>query len=156
MSAELQQTIIQMMPQRQPPDIAAVINQPIKRFGHQTIAPFVAGLTLQASADTRITLEAYQKRYTDYPVARDYPQLSPVTPPNTTRKPKRAPRSCSKIPAFSPANTRVIARKVSCGQKTPRGAAAWEILASLAATCAQRAEDFVEFLAPRLRLSPEG
>ena len=50
----------------------------------------------------------------------------------------------------------VIARKVSCGQKTPRGAAAWEILASLAATCAQRAEDFVEFLAPRLRLSPEG
>jgi len=31
----------------------------------------------------------------------------------------------------------VIARKVSCGNKTPKGAHVWEILASLAATCAQ-------------------
>ncbi|WP_160164440.1 transposase [Pedosphaera parvula] len=29
----------------------------------------------------------------------------------------------------------VIARKVSCGNKTPKGAHSWEILTSLAATC---------------------
>jgi hypothetical protein len=50
----------------------------------------------------------------------------------------------------------VIARKLSCGNKTARGSSAWEILASLAATCTQRATDFVAFLAPHLRLAPEG
>ena len=50
----------------------------------------------------------------------------------------------------------VIARKLSCGNKTARGSAAWQTLASLAATCAQRSSDFVAFLAPRLRLRPEG
>jgi hypothetical protein len=33
----------------------------------------------------------------------------------------------------------VIARKVSCGNKTPQGAHTWEILTSLAATCVQQA-----------------
>jgi hypothetical protein len=37
---------------------------------------FVSGLTLQPSPTTRITVEAYHKRYAMYPVARDYPQLS--------------------------------------------------------------------------------
>jgi transposase len=50
----------------------------------------------------------------------------------------------------------VIARKLSCGNKTVRGAAAWQLLASLAATCSQRAQDFASFLAPRLRLIPGG
>ena len=50
----------------------------------------------------------------------------------------------------------VIARKLSCGNKTARGSAAWEVLASLAATCTQRATDFVAFLVPHLRLAPEG
>jgi transposase len=36
----------------------------------------------------------------------------------------------------------VIARKVSCGNKTPQGAHTWEILTSLAATCAQQAQSF--------------
>lgn len=47
----------------------------------------------------------------------------------------------------------VIARKLSCGNKTERGARTWEILASLAATCAQRGQDFVEFLRPALQLN---
>jgi transposase len=47
----------------------------------------------------------------------------------------------------------VIARKLSCGNKTPRGKAAWEILTSLAVTCDQRGEDIVEFLRPRLGLA---
>ncbi len=40
----------------------------------------------------------------------------------------------------------VIARKVSCGNKTPRGAHTWEILASLAATCVQRTESFAQLV----------
>jgi transposase len=41
----------------------------------------------------------------------------------------------------------VIARKISCGNKTPNGAQTWQILASLAATCAQRATSFIAALA---------
>jgi transposase len=50
----------------------------------------------------------------------------------------------------------VIARKLSCGNKTANGSAAWQTLASLAATCTQRATDFTTFLAPHLRLDPGG
>src|ERR1700719_1894446 len=41
----------------------------------------------------------------------------------------------------------VIARKISCGNKTPKGARTWQILASLAATCAQRTTSFIAELA---------
>ena len=41
----------------------------------------------------------------------------------------------------------VIARKISCGNKTPKGAQTWQILTSLAATCAQRATSFIAALA---------
>lgn len=47
----------------------------------------------------------------------------------------------------------VIARKLSCGNKTERGAHTWEILTSLAATCRQRSKDFVTFLRPHLILT---
>ena len=47
----------------------------------------------------------------------------------------------------------VIARKLSCGQKTRAGADAWEVLASLGATCRQRTENFIDFLAARLPLA---
>ena len=64
-------------------------------------------------------------------------------------------------PAVEPTNNRaeralrpaVIARKLSCGNKTERGAHTWEILTSLAATCRQRSEDFVTFLRPHLILT---
>jgi hypothetical protein len=46
----------------------------------------------------------------------------------------------------------VIARKLSCGNKTRRGKNTWEILTSLAATCHQRGQDFVNFLGPMLAL----
>lgn len=46
----------------------------------------------------------------------------------------------------------VIARKLSCGNKTRRGKRTWEILTSLAATCHQRGQDFVEYLRPSLVL----
>ena len=38
----------------------------------------------------------------------------------------------------------VIARKISCGNKTASGARTWEILTSLAATCALRGESFAK------------
>jgi hypothetical protein len=41
----------------------------------------------------------------------------------------------------------VIARKISCGNKTQKGARTWQILASLVATCAQRATSFIAQLA---------
>src|ERR1700724_835905 len=41
----------------------------------------------------------------------------------------------------------VIARKISCGNKTQKGARTWQILTSLAATCAQRTTSFIAQLA---------
>ncbi len=46
----------------------------------------------------------------------------------------------------------VIARKLSCGNKTQAGKRTWEILASLGATCRQRGDDLVEHLRPYLIL----
>jgi transposase len=48
----------------------------------------------------------------------------------------------------------VIARKVSCGNKTPRGARTFEVLASLAATCAQQGESFANMVRKAAVLSP--
>ena len=47
----------------------------------------------------------------------------------------------------------VIARKVSCGNKTSRGAHTWEILTSLAATCVQRSESFTQLVSQTALLS---
>jgi hypothetical protein len=41
----------------------------------------------------------------------------------------------------------VISRKLSCGNKTEAGAKTWEILASLAATCAQQGQSFIDYVA---------
>ena len=46
----------------------------------------------------------------------------------------------------------VIARKISCGNKTEKGAAAWQVLASLAATCRQEGRSFIPFVAERVPL----
>jgi len=48
----------------------------------------------------------------------------------------------------------VIARKLSCGNKTPAGARTWEILASVAATCHQRGESFLDLVTAHARLLP--
>lgn len=47
----------------------------------------------------------------------------------------------------------VIARKVSCGNRTERGARTWEILASLAATCIQQGNSFRDLVASAARLN---
>jgi len=70
---------------------------------------------------------------------------------------------CLYEPAAEPTNNRaeralrpaVITRKLSCGNKTPRGKRCWEILASLAATAQQRSEDIVETITRSLSLAPQ-
>lgn len=48
----------------------------------------------------------------------------------------------------------VIRRKLSCGNKTPPGARTFEVRASLAATCRQRKEDFLQRALPSARFPP--
>jgi transposase len=48
----------------------------------------------------------------------------------------------------------VIARKISCGNKTDKGAAAWAVLASLSATCRQTGRRFTDFISQRVILQP--
>lgn len=70
---------------------------------------------------------------------------------------------CLYDPAAEPTNNRaeralrpaVIARKLSCGNKTDRGRRAFEILASLAATAEQQARDFLADLTAQLPLAPQ-
>jgi hypothetical protein len=49
----------------------------------------------------------------------------------------------------------VIARKISCGNKTERGRDCWQILSSIGATCQQQAVDFIEYLSSKLPLTAE-
>jgi hypothetical protein len=70
---------------------------------------------------------------------------------------------CLDEPAAEPTNNRaeralrpaVIARKLSCGNKTRRGKRCWEILASLAVTTQQRSDDFLENITRSLSLQPQ-
>ena len=48
----------------------------------------------------------------------------------------------------------VIARKISCGNKTSAGAQAWQALASIAATCRQTGRSFIQFISERVLLQP--
>lgn len=48
----------------------------------------------------------------------------------------------------------VIARKISCGNRTERGARTWEILASLSATFSQRQKSFRDLVAQTARFQP--
>jgi hypothetical protein len=48
----------------------------------------------------------------------------------------------------------VIARKVSCGQRTLNGADAWQVPASLAASAKQTASSFIEIIAARCSFIP--
>jgi hypothetical protein len=47
----------------------------------------------------------------------------------------------------------VIARKISCGNKTDRGRLTWQILASLAATCTQRGNALIDYLTNSVTLA---
>ena len=50
----------------------------------------------------------------------------------------------------------VIARKISCGNKTDRGRRTWQVLASLAATGVQRGEDLIDYLITQMLCPAKG
>jgi hypothetical protein len=70
---------------------------------------------------------------------------------------------CLDDPLAEPTNNRaerdlrpaIISRKISCGNKTERGKAAWERLRSLSVTVAKQGGNFVATLCPYLRLAAE-
>ena len=67
--------------------------------------------------------------------------------------PEVAPTNNAAERALRPA---VIARKISCGNRTITGKQTWEILASLAASCAQDGErDFADLIRRAARLAPQ-
>ena len=93
---------------------------------------------------------------------RSPPEAEEVAFRNRLAKQRNHLLGCLGEPAAEPTNNRaeralrpaVIARKLSCGNRTKRGRDAWQILTSLAATCQQRGHDFADYLAARLLLSP--
>ena len=68
---------------------------------------------------------------------------------------------CLDEPAAEPTNNRaersfrwaVMARKLSCGNKTESGAKCFEVLASLGRTCMERGRDFVSYLVGALPMN---
>lgn len=80
---------------------------------------------------------------------------------NRLRKRKASLLTCLEVEGVDPTNNlaerqlrpAVIARKLSCGHKSKAGAEAWQTLASLAATAAQRGSDFVELIRPPLAVA---
>ena len=115
-----------------------------------------SSLAVEAFAAERSRIAAAAERLLEEPVER--PQEAAIR--NRLAKQREHLLVCLEEPAAEPTNNRaeralrpaVIARKLSCGNKTRRGKHAWEILASLAQTCAQTGQDFVEYLAPKLTL----
>lgn len=49
----------------------------------------------------------------------------------------------------------MIDRKLPCGNKTERGARAWEILRSVTAPLHKQGSDMLDSLTPKLRLAPD-
>jgi hypothetical protein len=112
----------------------------------------------QAHRQVITRLEAWRDRLLDHTPR----QPGELAVHNRLDKQRAHLLGCLEEPAAEPTNNRaeralrpaVIARKLSCGNKTLQGKQAWEILTSLAATCRQRDLDLVELLASRMTLAP--
>ena len=69
--------------------------------------------------------------------------------------------TCLQDPHVEPTNNRaerslrpaVIARKLSCGNRTILGKQTWEIIHTLAVTCHQKAQPLIDYLTPKLQLA---
>jgi len=85
-------------------------------------------------------------------------QAGDVAVRNRLSKQRKYLLRCLYEPCAEPTNNRaeralhsaVIARKVSCGNKTECGRDCWQILASIGVTCQQRMTDFIEYINPCL------
>lgn len=113
-------------------------------------------LSADRFAELRQRLEDWCARLLHQPVT----QPGDVAVQNRLLKQWRHLLGCLEEPAAEPTNNRaeralrpaVIARKLSCGNKTEAGRTTWQTLTSLAATCRQQRESFIDYLAPRLPL----
>ncbi len=107
-------------------------------------------------AERRAYLDAWVDRLLAHPCT----QPGDAAVQNRLRKQRMHLLGCLSELAAEPTNNRaerslrpaVIARKLSCGNKTDRGRRTWQILTSLAETCRQRTQDFAHFVTPRLIL----
>ena len=99
----------------------------------------------------RTALESWCDRL----LSEDRKQAGDLAIQERLRKQRESLFGCLYEPAAEPTNNRaerahrwaVIARKLSCGNKTDAGKRCFEVLASLAQTCSQRGHDFVSYLA---------
>ena len=82
----------------------------------------------------------------------DNPCADDESSPGADEEPAAEPTNNRAERALRPA---VIARKLSCGNKTPRGKRCWEVLTSLTATAQQNSQDIVELIARSLSLQPQ-
>jgi transposase len=118
-----------------------------------------AELGEETFAEKRARLEKAVDELLDEPRS----QCGDVAIQNRLRKQRPHLLGCLYEPAAEPTNNRaerslrpaVIARKVSCGNKTEQGCRTWEVLTSLGTTLRQRAKDFVAFLTSRLPLASQ-
>lgn len=108
-------------------------------------------------AQEKSRLVVWADRLLDHPCT----QSGDVAVQNRLLKQQAHLLGCLEDTAAEPTNNRaeralrpaVIARKLSCGNKTEAGRQCWQILASVAATCDGLSTDFADFLAARLPLA---
>jgi hypothetical protein len=115
----------------------------------------------QISAAQFLQQKSELSEWADRLLQRPCTQPGDVAVQNRLLKQRAHLLGCLDDTAAEPTNNRaeralrpaVIARKLSCGNKTDSGRQCWQILVSLAATCEQLSMDFVDFLAARLPLA---
>jgi hypothetical protein len=128
---------------------------------------FFVAVNAIAKCRAAMRAEEYDERcrhlqaWCDRLLATEVSQPGDVSVRNRLAKQREHLLGCLNEPAAEPTNNRaeralrpaVIARKVSCGNKTIAGKHCWEILTSLAVTCRQRLQDVVDSWAARLPLA---
>jgi len=113
------------------------------------------------SAEDFVAKREVMERWRDDLLGRAVGQSGDVSVRNRLVKQRAHLLGCLYEPAAEPTNNRaeralrpaVIARKVSCGNKTERGRDCWQILSSIGVTCRQQAVDFVAYLSAHLPLT---
>ena len=144
----------------------ALREKPDSRFLQQVRA-LLKGTALLHHAREQMTPQGYAEMVASAEASLDR-LLAPPYPPgaeekvaNRLRKQRPHLLTFLHVAGVDPTNNQaerqlrpaVIARKLSCGNRSEAGARTQAILASLAATCAQQGQDFTEMLAGCLRLT---
>jgi transposase len=113
------------------------------------------------SKDDFMAKRLVMERWCEQLLSRTVGQSGEVSVRNRLLKQRPHLLGCLYEPAAEPTNNRaeralrpaVIARKISCGNKTEHGRDCWQILSSIGITCRQQAIDFVEYLSSHLPLT---